>query len=179
MIRPYFTFVLLGLLVVSCTTGQRTSFPYTGNDFIHYGETACAGPCEPFDIYIFRDGTVFYRGFEPTTKPARRLRVGNYILERDLDFFQNLSDRLNHEDFISLRTYYGVNDISECGSFGTDHPGVVIEKVENNERKIVLYNYGCRNFADEEKLTSLIRDLRELLRVELLLDANNALKAYK
>lgn len=170
MNRSLFFIVLF--FVSGCATGWRPTeaalkgLPLTQNDFVHYAETACNGPCYVFDVYIFSNGDIIYRGFEPVTTPQVTPRTGNHFVGNNFDLYLDLQEKLSNERLVDGYTDLGWRDFSRCRPFQTDASGIVVERIFDNKRDILIWNRGCRGLSEEGEIVSLVNDLRAMLSVE-------------
>lgn len=53
-------FYIVFLTIVSCSLSKNIK----ENAVLYYGKTPCLGECPVFDMYIYNDGKVIYKGFQ-------------------------------------------------------------------------------------------------------------------
>ncbi len=150
--------------------------PYYGSEVFHYAEGECYGPCPVFDIYVFPDGLVLYRGHGTVGRPQRPMRVGDALFKRDAGLYGRLLERLEAADFDSFLDDYGEIDQSMCGSYHTDARHYVVDKISRDQRKIVILDNACTKFTDEKRLRKLISDLQSELDIESMVYADSMIE---
>ncbi|WP_408040338.1 DUF6438 domain-containing protein [Tenacibaculum amylolyticum] len=50
-------YVFMISIIIGCATSKQTTTPT-----IHYRKTACLGKCPVFDLYVYKDGNITYKG---------------------------------------------------------------------------------------------------------------------
>ncbi|WP_299158000.1 DUF6438 domain-containing protein [uncultured Tenacibaculum sp.] len=53
-------FYIVFLTIISCSLSKNIK----ENALLYYGKTPCLGECPVFDMYIYNDGKVIYKGFQ-------------------------------------------------------------------------------------------------------------------
>ncbi|RSC93094.1 DUF6438 domain-containing protein [Tenacibaculum singaporense] len=61
----YIFLMLMAITLVKCSSSKNIK---KEEAFLYYGKTQCLGKCPVFDIYLFKDGKVFYEGFKNVSK---------------------------------------------------------------------------------------------------------------
>ena len=63
----YTMLTMLFLMMIGCSSQKEMQ----DNELLYYGKTACLGKCPVFDLYIYKDGKVVYRGIKNVEKKGK------------------------------------------------------------------------------------------------------------
>lgn len=122
--------------------------------------TPCFGTCPVYEVNVFSDGEVIFKG------KAHTAFEGIYRLPRDPEMFQTIKQLLDEARFHDFRDVYGWNqggDENPCKEGWTDYPSTLLSLQFANTYKTVFHYHGCKGFEREGELKSLEESLFELI----------------
>jgi len=95
--------ILLILTVSTCKSGKTTTTPQHKNDLLlQYSKGPCLGKCPVYDLYIYKDGTVSFRGVDNVIqKRVIKSYLSPHILKDIMDTLRKESD--DFEPTIKIR----------------------------------------------------------------------------
>ena len=109
--------------------------------------TVCYGPCPDYNLTIFSDGTVVYKGI--SSVKTKGLAKGRISLKK----LQDLIREFDKIHYLNLEDDYTPGKV--CPEYMTDMPSAITSLTRNGKTKTITHYHGCRGSHTLELLTEL------------------------
>lgn len=96
--------LILVIFVSSCKTSKEVSEINVDDALVHYSKSACLGKCPIYDLWVFENGSVFYKGIKYTSK------IGSVNSRVSLDKIKSLEFLLKEADEFSKHEMNKIRD---------------------------------------------------------------------
>jgi len=115
--------------------GERKPLAKPGDTYVAISFHGCLGTCPDFELYVFDDGHLVFRGNNRYT--ARRGIVHRTV---GRNTYQRLLNYLDSHPVFDKRP--------ECVEWATDHPGVTAFSTSHGQPQKAYWYFGCVRDAD-------------------------------
>ncbi len=129
--------LLVGLLEAGCTTSKNSKTTSASFDQITLARTECYGRCPVYNVTIYADGRVHYKGekyVEVLGKDSTKLSSQQ---------MRQLVAAIDSVGYFTLRDSYNSHE-DGCAHVATDNPSVQTSITAKGRTKSVDHYYGCR-----------------------------------
>lgn len=127
-------------------------------DVFTYSTTSCLGTCPVYEVNVFSDGVIVFKGEAFTEKK------GVFRLPKNSELFDQIIKLLDENNFSEfLDSYDGNEEVNPCKEEYTDHPSSTLTVQHSNSKKTVFHYHGCKGFDREQELIRLETTLFEMM----------------